>query len=923
MKYFVVLSTLFSILCSSVSLATEVIKTNSDFVALVQKAATGDFSYDIELETDLDFSVSELASVAASLPLGKDDYDNYYSYSGTFDGKGHTIKNLRIADDGNMDSSVGLIGEIGSAVIRNLTIDKTCSFAGSFVGGVCGFVWGNITLYNVEVNAMIKPKGMGGGLVAGFVGDDVSVDVQECVFGGSIIVESFDRISYVGGLIGSFEWRENCEIRIEHNLVQVRGAFSVNSNDDCYVGGLFGMVDGKHSTGVISDNILQFDAEVEHGDDSSLMAFGGCIGELRAEDSSCTMENNVVEGNYSFFISGDTYIGGFIGHFSDSPKLKLLMINNTNHADLNTIPMEISYNSWNIGGFIGRVFPNNCSVTLISNTNYGRLNIKGEEYGTVYSGGFIGIFDRSNQDNPDNHLMMVNNQNYGDCLVGAKLGEDGISFCYGGIVGMMEQDVYAKLLNNINKGSIEGSYEGSKAILGGVFGSFDAYFTSIIRGNINYGNIKMSLTHNILYINWDFHVASIIGDYTSWNVATIKDNENFGNISIDTEEDTPNGHTIVCGLVYGANDIVLENCVNKGDVKGNRVYGITNQCTNCSNIVSMGSVNGKDYAYQFYDLNERTSNIFGMKDSCVSCDDSVSLIEKNGDYYHTVKDNSRVDTLLNNEAKSKQNFDWDTNLDLVIPDIVFVHIEKPFDLYVFPYAGKTLEDEPEIPAEVFKYHLFAKGSNPSTSEEYTKATTINKNVVLVPYFKVTINGGVSGTYFVEANTGNLVENVPSLKEYMGDKRFAVGDSEHHNMLSDQATITCDMDIIVINRNEVWIEVDESVSFDVNDVNRSEIAQTISKMTGIDVSEILVEFEADEHGVAKRVIIILDDLDKCKKAAEAVNNYIDCESSDILCHGRAHEDGHSSASPSEFSLSARNYVRCALILLLVFVFTNNM
>ena len=110
-----------------------VISTAAQLEAFAQIVNGGEYGADARLDADIDLSV--LASQYFP-PIGT---GNGNAYTGTFDGGGHTISNLRIMPADNS----GLFGVLGgSAVVRDLYIDHASADIGTLqvqnVGVVCG-----------------------------------------------------------------------------------------------------------------------------------------------------------------------------------------------------------------------------------------------------------------------------------------------------------------------------------------------------------------------------------------------------------------------------------------------------------------------------------------------------------------------------------------------------------------------------------------------------------------------------------------------------------------------------------------------------------------------------------------------------------------------------------------------------------------
>ena len=106
------------------------IKSAPDLVRFAQAVNSGQTRLHGILEKDIDMIVKSKEFD----PIGT--LEN--KYAGTFDGNGHTIRNLKI--DMSWDNYVGLFGVVDDgATIRNLVLDKSCSIkGGAFVGLIGG-----------------------------------------------------------------------------------------------------------------------------------------------------------------------------------------------------------------------------------------------------------------------------------------------------------------------------------------------------------------------------------------------------------------------------------------------------------------------------------------------------------------------------------------------------------------------------------------------------------------------------------------------------------------------------------------------------------------------------------------------------------------------------------------------------------------
>ncbi len=115
----------------------------------------GKTDINITLNTDIDLTGKDWT------PIGT-DYDN--SYTGTFDGGGHTITGLTVTTN---DEYVGLFGWLGKAgTVKNVVMEGiqiTCNHRLGYAGGVAGFSWG--TIENCSVSGSVSGTVCVGGVV--------------------------------------------------------------------------------------------------------------------------------------------------------------------------------------------------------------------------------------------------------------------------------------------------------------------------------------------------------------------------------------------------------------------------------------------------------------------------------------------------------------------------------------------------------------------------------------------------------------------------------------------------------------------------------------------------------------------------------------------------------------------------------------
>ena len=176
---------------------------------------TADTQICAELTKDIDLSGE------AWTPIGIGDafYAGTPSYSGTFDGKGHTIKNLSI--DNSSANFVGLFGYVYGGTIRNLTVSGSVK-GSEHTGGIAGAANGG-TFENCANQCAVQGGTTGG--IIGFATEEGILIVRDCYNVGSITTTTGNS---VGGIIGQCI-NTSGTIRNCYNAGTVTGTASVGA----------------------------------------------------------------------------------------------------------------------------------------------------------------------------------------------------------------------------------------------------------------------------------------------------------------------------------------------------------------------------------------------------------------------------------------------------------------------------------------------------------------------------------------------------------------------------------------------------------------------------------------------------------------------------------------------------------------------
>ena len=210
-----------------------------DFIEFAQNVSAGvDYrGMTIVLGEDLDFAATPIEPVGRNAPGAG-------HFRGTFDGKGHAIKNLAIhsyADD------LGLFGYTQGMTLRNLVLDASCSFKSAnatndiYLGSFIGRCEGACKIENCENRAPVtyatdnKPSSVYVGGLAGSIGGHSYID--KCANRGAVTHNGDSYTSYLGGFVGlshgDFIYVENSD---NYGTITHRGTAERDADVDPYVG---------------------------------------------------------------------------------------------------------------------------------------------------------------------------------------------------------------------------------------------------------------------------------------------------------------------------------------------------------------------------------------------------------------------------------------------------------------------------------------------------------------------------------------------------------------------------------------------------------------------------------------------------------------------------------------------------------------
>ena len=264
--------------------------TSADGLMNIAELVNGGKSdINITLDTDIDLTGKDWT------PIGT-DYDN--SYTGTFDGGGHTITGLTVTTN---DKYAGLFGYLGNfnnaaATVKNVVMDGiqiTCNHRLGYAGGVAGFSWG--TIENCSVSGSIS----GTVSVGGVVGVQSDHPITGCSSSATV-----KGMVQVGGVAGQTIFGATLTACYATGNVIIE----IDRTENISGGGLVGFNDGVsllscYATGNVTST----------GSSTGYVHIGGFLGDNYITLTACYWKNNHEQGiGYNRRSTGATKVDGSV-----------------------------------------------------------------------------------------------------------------------------------------------------------------------------------------------------------------------------------------------------------------------------------------------------------------------------------------------------------------------------------------------------------------------------------------------------------------------------------------------------------------------------------------------------------------------------------------------------------------------------------
>ena len=259
---------------------------NADGLLAWNEAAQKDRSINCTLTADIDLTGKDWS------PIGTNFYN---SYTGTFDGGGHTIMGLTVTTN---DQYVGLFGRLGEAgTVKNVVMDGiqiTCNHRLGYAGGVAGFSWGG-TMENCSVSGSVSGTICAGGVV----GIQWEASITGC--SSSATVKGMVQVGGVAGETNSGATMAAC-------YATGNVTIEIDPIDNILGGGLVGFNAGSsvlacYATGNVTST----------GSSTGNVYIGGFLGGNYTTVTACYWKNNHEQGiGYNRESTGATKVDGSV-----------------------------------------------------------------------------------------------------------------------------------------------------------------------------------------------------------------------------------------------------------------------------------------------------------------------------------------------------------------------------------------------------------------------------------------------------------------------------------------------------------------------------------------------------------------------------------------------------------------------------------
>lgn len=252
----------------------------------------------INLGIDIDLSNKEWTPIGQykTKDGGKED-GTKKTFSGTFDGKNHTISGLKITYDEGKSSYLALFG-YADGEVKNFTVEgevKACDSSGVVAAlGDGGKLENIISKVNVSVSkATGEKKAKVAGIVVAVKDGNKGCTIKNCTNSGKISSTATDANDAIGGIVA---WSKLKSLTIEG--CKNEGDVSTTSTTQ-YAGGILGAVEKSETLTTIKNCTNTGNVTSGKTDNGAGAIIGNIYSGAKGQITGCTPSDNQV-GNGSF-----------------------------------------------------------------------------------------------------------------------------------------------------------------------------------------------------------------------------------------------------------------------------------------------------------------------------------------------------------------------------------------------------------------------------------------------------------------------------------------------------------------------------------------------------------------------------------------------------------------------------------------------
>lgn len=293
------------------------IRTSEDLLAFAERVNSGETELDAVLDADIDLASMCSAEDGSWTPMNQ--------YAGTFEGGGHSIKNLYI-----QTTAKGNIGFFSScaqgSAVQNLTLENVWIDGGHYTGAVSGRTEGAIR--HCQVSGTVKGYYTVGGIVGSMEHSSDGADgepdggLEGCVNLADVSGEEMERNGAVGGIVG---WTD-MPVKGCRNSGFISGAPG-------FTGGIVGEAEGTYREE--AGRFVRIENCENNGGVEGILFVGGILG--YGSDSMLTNCKNTED------VTGFLYVGGICGVVKGAGKkgeFVSMIANCVNTGDVKLFQME-------------------------------------------------------------------------------------------------------------------------------------------------------------------------------------------------------------------------------------------------------------------------------------------------------------------------------------------------------------------------------------------------------------------------------------------------------------------------------------------------------------------------------------------------------------------------------------------------------